>query len=44
MNTFIQHSQPNAETLAAIEDAKNGNLEGDLDVSSVETMYKSMGL
>ncbi len=36
--------EPNEETLAAIEEAKAGKLQGPLDVSSVEAMYKSMGL
>ncbi len=35
---------PNSETIAAIEEAKNSSLHGPLDVSSVEAMYKSMGL
>lgn len=51
LNNFIEtalldlaYSKPNKETLAAIEEAKSGNLQGPLDVSSVEAMYKSMGL
>lgn len=40
----IAYSEPNAETKAAIEEAKSGKLPGPLDVSSVEAMYKSMGL
>lgn len=51
LNNFVEcalldlaYNEPNAETLAAIEDAKNGKLEGPLDVSSVDAMYKSMGL
>lgn len=40
----IAYSEPNAETKAAIEEAKSGKLQGPLDVSSVEAMYKSMGL
>ncbi len=40
----IAYSRPNKETLAAIKDAKAGRYEGTLDVSSVEAMYKSMGL
>lgn len=40
----IAYNEPNEETLAAIEEAKAGKLQGPLDVSSVEAMYKSMGL
>ena len=40
----IAYAKPNAETLAAIEEAKAGKLQGPLDVSSVDAMYKSMGL
>lgn len=40
----IAYAEPNAETIAAIEEAKTGKLQGPLDVSSVEAMYKSMGL
>lgn len=38
----IAYSEPNAETKAAIEDARAGKLQGPLDVSSVEAVYKSM--
>lgn len=51
LNNFVEcalldlaYSKPNEETLAAIEEAKSGKLQGPLDVSSVEAMYKSMGL
>lgn len=51
LNNFIEtalmdlaYSEPNEETKAAIEEAKAGKLQGPLDVSSVEAMYKSMGL
>lgn len=51
LNNFVEcalldlaYNQPNETTLAAIKDARAGNLEGPLDVSSVEAMYKSMGL
>lgn len=51
LNNFVEgalldlaYSESNAETMEAIEDAKAGRLEGPLDVSSVEAMYKSMGL
>ncbi len=51
LNNFVEcvlldlaYSEPNAETKAAIEEAKAGKLQGPLDVSSVEAMYKSMGL
>lgn len=40
----IAYSEPNEVTRAAIEEAKDGKYEGELDVSSVEAMYKSMGL
>lgn len=40
----IAYSEPNAETRAALEEARSGKLQGPLDVSSVEAMYKSMGL
>lgn len=51
LNNFVEcalldlaYNQPNETTLAAIKDARDGKLEGPLDVSSVEAMYKSMGL
>lgn len=51
LNNFVEcalldlvYSEPNEETLAAIEEARSGKLQGPLDVSSVEAMYKSMGL
>ncbi|MCH5177517.1 MAG: ribbon-helix-helix protein, CopG family [Prevotellaceae bacterium] len=40
----IAYHEPNDETLAAIKEAQEGKLQGTLDVSSVEAMYKSMGL
>lgn len=40
----IAYKEPNAETQAAIHEAKAGKLHGPLDVSSVDAMYKSMGL
>ncbi len=40
----IAYTEPNAETKAALEEAKAGQLQGPLDVSSVDAMYKSMGL
>lgn len=40
----LVYSEPNEATCAAIEEAKSGKLQGSLDVSSVEAMYKSMGL
>lgn len=38
--------EPNAETKAAIEEARSGKLkdEPSVDTSSVEAMFKSMGL
>ena len=51
LNNFVEcalldlaYAEPNAETKAAINEAKAGKLQGPLDVSSVEAMYKSMGL
>lgn len=51
LNNFVEcalldlvYSEPNEDTIAAIEEAKSGKLQGNLDVSSVEAMYKSMGL
>ena len=51
LNNFVEcilldvaYKEPNEETIAAIREAKEGKLEGPLDVSSVEDMYKSMGL
>jgi hypothetical protein len=40
----VVYSEPNQETIEAIEEAKSGKLQDSLDVSSVEAMYKSMGL
>ena len=40
----LAYNEPNEDTITAIKDAKEGKLEGSLDVSSVEAMYKSMGL
>ena len=51
LNNFVEcalldlaYTEPNAETKAAINEAKTGKLRGPLDVSSVDAMYKSMGL
>lgn len=51
LNNFVEcalidlaYSEPNAETKAALVEARSGKLQGPLDVSSVEAMYKSMGL
>ena len=51
LNNFVEcilldvaYKEPNEETIAAIREAKEGKLKGPLDVSSVEAMYKSMGL
>lgn len=38
------YHEPNEVTIAAMEDAKAGNLEGPIDTSSVEAMLKSMDL
>jgi hypothetical protein len=42
MAIAIEYFEPNAETKAAIEEARTGKLQGPLDVSSVEAMYRSM--
>ena len=51
LNNFVEtllldaaYNEPNEETLTAIEEARQGKLQGPLDVSSVEAMYKSMRL
>lgn len=51
LNNFVEcalidlaYHEPNDQTAKAIEDAKAGIYEGTLDVSSVDAMYKSMGL
>ena len=51
LNNFVEcilldvaYNEPNSETLAALQEAKEGKLQGPLDVSSVEAMYKSLGL
>lgn len=51
LNNFVEsalfdlaYSEPNEATRAAINEAIEGKLKGELDVSSVEAMYKSMGL
>lgn len=38
------YHEPNEETIAAMNDAKAGKLEGPIDTSSVEAMLKSMDL
>lgn len=38
------YHEPNTETIAALNDAKAGRLEGPIDTTSVESMLKSMGL
>jgi predicted transcriptional regulator len=53
LNNFVEtllldvaYNEPNAETLAAMEEARSGNLRDvpEIDTSSVEAMVKSMGL
>lgn len=51
LNNFVEcvlldaaYNEPNEETEAAINEARAGKLQGPLDVSSVDAMYKSMGL
>lgn len=51
LNNFVEctlldvaYNEPNAETLAALKDAREGRTEGPIDTSSVEAMLKSMGL
>lgn len=39
-----EHVRFREETVAAMNDAKAGNLEGPIDTSSVEAMLKSMNL
>lgn len=38
------YHEPNEETLASLEEAKAGKLEGPIDTSSVDAMLRSMGL
>lgn len=40
----IAYSEPNEETLAAISEARDGRLQGPLDVTDVDSLYSSMGL
>lgn len=42
MTIAIEYFKSNPETKAAIEEARTGKLQGPLDVSSVEAMYRSM--
>lgn len=53
LNNFVEcilldvaYNEPNEVTKAAIEEAKSGKLRGTspIDTSSVEAMFKSMGL
>ena len=51
LNNFVEcilldvaYNESNSETLAALQEAREGRLQGPLDVSSVDAMYKSMGL
>lgn len=51
LNNFVEcalielaYNEPNEETKASIKEAREGKLEGPLDVSSVDAMYESMGL
>ncbi len=53
LNNFVEcvlldvaYNEPNAETRAALEEARSGKLKDvpPIDTSSVEAMYKSMGL
>lgn len=38
------YHEPNEETIASLNEAKAGKLEGPIDTSSVDAMLKSMGL
>lgn len=38
------YNEPNEVTRASFEEAKAGKLEGPIDTTSVDTMFKSMGL
>ncbi len=51
LNNFVEcllldavYHKPNDETIASLNDAKAGRLEGPVDTSSVDAMLKSMGL
>lgn len=53
LNNFVEcvlldvvYNEPNEDTKAAIEEARSGNLRDmpSVDTSSVEAMFKSMGL
>ncbi len=53
LNNFVEtllldaaYNKPNAETIAAMEEAESGSLRNvpSLDLSSIESMEKSMGL
>lgn len=53
LNNFVEtllldaaYHEPNAETIAAIEEARSGKLDNlpSIDTSSVDAMLKSMGL
>lgn len=38
----VVYHEPNAETRAAIEEAKRGEYAGEIDLSSIESMIKSI--
>lgn len=51
LNNFVEcllldavYHEPNEETIASLNDAKAGRLEGSVDTSSVDAMLKSMNL
>lgn len=51
LNNFVEcalielaYSEPNKTTRDAINEAKAGKLQGPIDPSSLEALYKSMGL
>lgn len=51
LNNFVEcvlldfaYNEPNEKTLEAIKEAKEGRLQGSLDISSTQSFYKSMGL
>lgn len=40
----VAYNEPNAETIAAINDAKAGRYVGEIDPTSVESLLKSAGI
>lgn len=51
LNNFVEgllldavYHEPNEETIASLQEARAGKLEGPVDTSSVAAMLKSMGM